>query len=342
MVPVLWACPEASVLPASHSEVRFSNGDFELEGTLSLPQHEEGEALPGLVLGHGSGPNSRDQPMAGQLNMSFGMTIEVFAELTEDLVAAGYAVLRYDKRTCGPFNGLCANDYGLQDDYLIDDFIGDAVAAVDHLSTVAEIDLTRLVYVGHSQGAAFGPQVLDRSGLVAAGVLLAGNHSPIDAILSQQLADSEELLRALGYGEPDIAAQFPELRQLIADLASLRAGSFAGDSIAGASVAFWQSWLDQGDAVPTLTRALDRPLLALLGDYDWNVTAPELEAWQASFDASSGSPGHRSALLPCVTHALNCVSEPDWSAITLDDIGPSVAPAVVEEILLFLDGVFAG
>ena len=41
---------------------------------------------------------------------------------------------------------------------------------------------------------------------------------------------------------------------------------------------------------------------------------------------------------PCVTHALNCVSESDPTAITPADIGPNVAPEVIDALVAFLTG----
>ncbi|MDR9449798.1 MAG: hypothetical protein RI637_01160 [Acidimicrobiia bacterium] len=41
---------------------------------------------------------------------------------------------------------------------------------------------------------------------------------------------------------------------------------------------------------------------------------------------------------PCVTHALNCVSEPDPKAITPVDIGSTVAPEVIDALVGFLTG----
>ena len=80
-------------------DVSFPGPDFSREGTLLLPAEAASEVVPGIVLMHGSGPNSRNEPVAGQLNMTFGFTIEVFVELAEAFGDAGYAVLRYDKRT---------------------------------------------------------------------------------------------------------------------------------------------------------------------------------------------------------------------------------------------------
>ena len=40
--------------------------------------------------------------------------------------------------------------------------------------------------------------------------------------------------------------------------------------------------------------------------------------------------------MPCVTHALNCVSEPDWTQIGVDDIGTQVDEAFLDEITGFL------
>jgi hypothetical protein len=42
-------------------------------------------------------------------------------------------------------------------------------------------------------------------------------------------------------------------------------------------------------------------------------------------------------VLDCVTHALNCIREPDPTRITPADIGRDLSPALVLEIVSFLD-----
>ena len=71
----LLACQEKEPSPtpdtpidASTEEVTFSSDDFVLEGTLYLPQHSSTERVPGVVLAHGSGPQSRLGENSGQLS----------------------------------------------------------------------------------------------------------------------------------------------------------------------------------------------------------------------------------------------------------------------------------
>ncbi|MEZ4314925.1 MAG: hypothetical protein R3F14_43480 [Polyangiaceae bacterium] len=71
---------------------------------LSLPACPERARVPAVVIVHGSGPMSRDGVMRGQIGLGFGFELPVYKRLAEALTARGYAVYRYDKRTCGSFN----------------------------------------------------------------------------------------------------------------------------------------------------------------------------------------------------------------------------------------------
>ena len=42
-------------------------------------------------------------------------------------------------------------------------------------------------------------------------------------------------------------------------------------------------------------------------------------------------------VLDCVTHALNCITQPDPARITPDDIGHDLSPDLVREVAGFLD-----
>ena len=87
---------------------------------------------------------------------------------------------------------------------------------------------------------------------------------------------------------------------------------------------FWQEWLDMGEAARQAGAQSVTPLAAVSGDYDWNVPVNQTEQWHAL--------GLGGEVVPCVTHALNCVSEPDWQSIGVDDIGTEVAPELVDAV----------
>ena len=81
---------------------------------------------------------------------------------------------------------------------------------------------------------------------------------------------------------------------------------------------------------------MDRPIFAVGGSYDWNVPPSELALWQANF-AASVNPDERSTLLiDCMTHALNCIDQPDWQKITAADIEDGLDAELVPAITAFL------
>ncbi len=334
VVVLLTACaggPDPVSLAAEEADVRVPAEGLDLEGTLLLPERIEGEPVAGVVLAHGSGPNSRDSLMAGQLNMSFGLDVAVFRDLAEGLRDRGYAVLRYDKRTCTSVSG-CDNDYPTPGAALVvSDFVDDASAALDWLADQPDVDPDRLVLAGHSQGATFAPHLMTERADLVAGVMLAGEYRPIDELVAWQADSSRALLLELGYTDADANAVLSDLDAMVADLAALRAGTFTG-----VSVRFWEDWLDLTDAAPDLARTLDRPLLAVSGDYDWNVPPSETELWADLFDEVGGE--HHGVVLPCLTHALNCIAQPDWMAIDAEDIGGEVDISLLDEVGAFLAG----
>ncbi len=311
--------PEPELLPAQELEITVPSEALSLEGTLALPARLDSELIPAAVLVHGSGPNSRDAVASGQLNMSFGgLEIAAFRDISQALSDDGIAVLRYDKRSCTAAGGYCDNDYPLPGaDLVVSDFAEDALAAVTWLGEQDFVDPQRIFIVGHSQGAALVPKLLADNPLLAAGVSLAGNYRPIDALLGYQLDFSRGLMLAAGYPQSAIDEQLASLTGMVDDLAALRQGSFSGAQIGGASIEFWLDWLAIGDARPGLIAAEERPILAINGDYDWNIPHdPELLLWA---DA-----GIETQLLSCVTHALNCVEG--------SEIGGTVDPTLLQNL----------
>ena len=320
---------------AQAEEVSFPSMDLTLEGTLLLPERLSDQRLPAVVLGHGSGPIDRDETISGQLGMAFGFEIRVLRELAEALAAAGYAVLRFYKRSCTTQTG-CQNAYPARSGSgAVDDNVADLKAALDWLQTRDEIDGERLYYVGHSQGGQFAPELLASRGELRAAVMLAGPYRSVDDVIEYQASFLRELVLSQG-GNPELIPELGLLDQGVLELKQLRAGTFAGSSIMGDPIVAWQSWLELGDRARTLLGELDRPLLALSGDYDWNVPPSETEAWAEAFAGVRVNPGHEAVVLPCVSHALNCVSEPDLQRLGLDDLGRHVDPAVPAELVRFL------
>jgi pimeloyl-ACP methyl ester carboxylesterase len=126
-----------------------------LAGTLTIP--ESPGPFPAVLLLSGSGPNDRDQLIWGH---------RVFLVLADYLTRQGIAVLRYDDRGAGRSTG--DHDKGT-----FDDFKKDALAGVGYLKTRQEIDVNKIGFIGHSEGAVIGPLAACESSDVAFMVLMA-------------------------------------------------------------------------------------------------------------------------------------------------------------------------
>jgi dienelactone hydrolase len=256
--------------------------------------------------------------------------VPVFDELSDALAREGYAVLRYDKRTCGKFNGCADNAHPLPSaDITIDVLIDDAAAALAWLGARPEVDPKRLVVVGHSQGAVFVPALAHRVDGLVAGVMLAPTHQPIDAVIAQQLADSKALLAKLG--APGADAIVAPLQQAVDGLAMIRAGT-STEAVMGTPAAFWTSWLAQTDAAPGLAVTSPVPLLVLGGTMDTNVPPSELARWRTTLDGSQ----HEVVVLDRISHAMTRIEADTVEAVTPASLGRHVDPAVTSAVNTFI------
>jgi len=322
--------PARSAFAYREVEVRIPARGIVLEGTLALPASDR--PRPAVVLIHGSGPLGRDEELPGQLGVKFGFEVPVFAQLSDRLARAGYVVLRYDKRTCTPAEG-CDNGYPEVGELHFDDLVADAQAVIDWLRARPEVESEALFVIGHSQGGTYVPELMLDNPDLRAGVLLAAPFRPIDQLAAYQAQHVERLLLHHDMHPLVIGVRTRLLRATADGLHELRAGTSTADLIGDAPRVYWQEWMEAGDALPELVDRLDRPVLALSGELDTNVPPSETELWRARLAAAHPNPGHEVVVLPCITHALNCVRANEAGREQPDRI---VAPVVVDRILEFL------
>jgi len=110
--------------------VIFVNGDVRLSGVLVEPDGKG--PFPAVVLVHGAGPGTHDEP--------------AFVVHANAFLKQGFAVLAYDKRGSGNSTGdLLLSDYG--------DLAGDVSSAVAFLRARNEIARSKIGLLGRSEGA---------------------------------------------------------------------------------------------------------------------------------------------------------------------------------------------
>ncbi|MEO1010652.1 MAG: alpha/beta fold hydrolase [Bacteroidota bacterium] len=156
--------------PYYTEEVSFNNenANITLAGTLTLP--EQVGKYPAVVLITGSGPQDRNEELAGH---------KPFLVIADHLTKNGIAVLRYDDRGFGQSTG----DFSTATST---DFATDVQSAISYLKTRKEIDQNKIGLVGHSEGGIIAPMVASKSEDINFIVLLAGTGIRGDSLLSMQ------------------------------------------------------------------------------------------------------------------------------------------------------------
>lgn len=143
---------------------------FSLGGTITTPASGTGP-FPALILVGGSGPTDRDETVAG---------IPVFGHIARDLVAAGFVVVRYDKRGIGQSGGRTES-------VTIADYAEDARQILLWLEKQKNVDKDRIGIVGHSEGALVAMLVAGRErNKVGAMALVAGPSTDGNAVVLEQ------------------------------------------------------------------------------------------------------------------------------------------------------------
>lgn len=326
--------------PAEEIALSFDRDIWHFEGTLTMPSRPMGTKVPAAVIVHGSGPMSRDGTMPGQLGLGFGFELPVYRMLAEALAKNGYAVFRYDKRTCGKFNGCSDKGFSAIPFDMVDsafatkEYLGDALAAMDVVQQLEGIDARKTFFIGHSEGGELVPLLLSERPMVRAGVMLAAPFHSMTVVLEQQ---SERLRWAHVTSGNTVRAEKEGLELLDAahSLAAIENGTYLGGLILGQPPGLWASWLDIAKKAPFAARDLDQPLLVLGGGYDYNVAPSEIDQWDLWLSRAKHGQ-HRVKILPCVTHALNCISQPDPMRVSDADIGRQIHGELIQEIVAFL------
>ena len=266
----------AKPYPYKEEEVSFAAGDgkLALAATLTLPQGAG--PFPAALLVGGSGPNDRDETIAGH---------KPFLVLADFLTKRGIAVLRYDKRGIAKSTGNYA-------DATMENFTQDAQAALGYLKSRKEVDVKRLGIIGHSEGGILGALVATRSNDLNWMVLLATPATTGERTLLRQseliaraggLAE-EQITRSLEFDrkayravreEKDAAALERRLRTLVeqSGLGAAMPPAALQAQIRMMSSPWFREFLDY-DPAPALEK-LKCPVLALSGDRDLQVDSTE-------------------------------------------------------------------
>ena len=297
--------------PYDEEEVTVENraAGLKLAGTLTVPRGSGPH--PAVVFITGSGPQDRDEAIMGH---------RPFFVLADHLTRQGIAVLRCDDRGVGKSTGNFAKATDT-------DFVEDTLAAVAYLRGRREIDPHRIGLLGHSEGGIIAPRAAVKSPDISFIVLLAGVGVPMEELLVRQ---GRDIARVMGAGEEvaatnaalqralfrvvkeeqDPAEAEAVLRKLFREqLATLtdeqRKALGLSEAMLDGQVKMvlspWFRELLTYDPRPTL-RAVKCPVLALNGEKDLQVAAPENLAAIREALTTGGNQRVKTAELPGLNH----------------------------------------
>ncbi|WP_312460301.1 alpha/beta fold hydrolase [Proteiniclasticum sp.] len=153
-----------------------------LHGSMMYPADKIIEAV--VILVPGSGPTDRNgnNPQA-QGNNHLKL-------LAEALAQNGYATLRYDKRGIGESKDLVKKESELTFDLAIED----VVRISEELKSLG---YSRLILLGHSEGALIAEAAVIKESLYDALILVSGSALPADELIQNQLKSADQDLADL-------------------------------------------------------------------------------------------------------------------------------------------------
>jgi pimeloyl-ACP methyl ester carboxylesterase len=288
----------------------FQSGTFTLPGTLTLPANYSTQ-IPVALIVAGSGPTDRNGNSAGPLRAQNNSNL--YAILAWQLANAGIASVRYDKRVIG--ENLQKVDIATTS---IDDFVADAIAGARKL--VADRRFSKVILVGHSEGAGLVIQAANRGAPVAGVVMLSGAGRPIGPVLREQ-----------------ISRQLPPEDVVKWDSAFARylRGEPTGDVNPGLSSLlvpinrkFMQTWVKY-DPAAEIAR-VKVPVLIVQGALDIQVSEADARALKAA------QPAAKLVVIPWANHVFRAAASTDRAAqlkLYTDPtipIVPELTPAITD------------
>jgi len=321
---------EADVEGVDERDIAIASDGLTLMGTLALPSEGEGP-FPAALFLHGSGPVDRNGNAAG-------LKMDAYRQLAHALARVGIASLRFDKRGVGESEG----DSNLA---TRTDLLSDARATFEGLQSQPEIDPTRCILIGHSEGAYLAPILAVEDETVAGIVLLSGAARSLDLITRWQV---ETLLRQQGLEGDVLEAALAQQDQYTAfvetsegDWADYTVERMQGSmpwlteeaAIQLKSTPLSLEWLREHylDEPADTIRAVDVPVLIINGEKDAQVPASEAGLLD-EFLREGGNEDVAAVVLPDLNHLLrHHPEEPNLVYRHLDDpVDSRVIDAVTE------------
>jgi pimeloyl-ACP methyl ester carboxylesterase len=300
-----------TVPPAAAVESPYPvhSGTLELGGTLTVPRSATGR-VPVVVIIAGSGPTDRNG------NSLMGIRPNAYAQLAWQLAGKGIASLRYDKRGMPGTKGMFD-----MTKMTLDDFAADARAAAESLAHDARF--SRVILLGHSEGASLA-LIAARQGPPVAGVIsVSGLGRPLSVVIREQLTRQFDSATIVRY---DTA-----MAQYLRGEQPKNVPPQLGPLFVPINLSFMRS-LSSFDP-PAAIRVVRQPVLIVQGGRDLQVAVADAERLHTA------KPDAQLVVVPLANHVLKLATDttlvsqmPAYQNPTVP-IMPEVANAIADWIL---------
>ncbi len=287
----------------------------ELPGELTVPRGEG--PYPAVILLQGSGSSDKDESIG---------SLKPFRDIAEGLAEKGVAVYRFDKRSY-TYGAEMAADKQIT---LKDEYLEDAVNAVQLVAGQEKIDPDRIFVLGHSEGGIAVPAVareLRQAPVKACGfIMLAASPRPLDELMREQYDFLYSLM-------PEVTEeQQAEKDMVFAELDKLKDPDSLteDDKVVGVYSSYWK-WLAAYDIMRAVEE-ITEPVLLLQGEEDYQVTMVDFEMWK---EALGDRENWQMISYPGLTHLFMRGLKSEGSAVYARE--GKVDARVIEDIAAFVN-----
>jgi pimeloyl-ACP methyl ester carboxylesterase len=266
-----YSAPAGAPYTADNVVIPTTRG-YTLAGTLTKPK---GMAkVPVVITISGSGPQERDERL-GAVVPGYAL----FREVADTLGRRGVAVLRYDDRGVGESGGADSRAKATSAD-----FADDVLSVVAYLRTRPDVDGSRILVAGHSEGGLIGPLAAAKDPSIRAVAMMAGPAYDGRRILQFQIGNQFKALIAANSSADSGLANARTRGENLEQYAMRRTDTMI-DSM---SAEPWMGYFVKANPKATL-RKLRQPVLVLQGGTDMQVTPEQADTVAAVLKAAGNN-----------------------------------------------------
>ena len=268
-----------------------------------------------IIINPGSGASDRDgtffmdsTPGSNLVCLYPGLlneTLKPYGQLSDAMVEAGYAVLRYDKleytyTTPSQLGSITFKKIWLP-----------ANSAIDYVKTRADVDTTNIILMGHSEGSTVIPYIAKNRNDVKALVSIAGSRTPLDSLMAYQIMHIAEVCNL------DIPSHQEAASQILMYFNIVRSNSWNSNTplFGGVKASVWNEYIHMADSVSINYNLANLPTLFTGLADDYNVPPSELIRLQNEVTITNDFWS-----IPDLNHFMTPATDPNVSTVLTDTI----------------------